>query len=147
MVDVEKVNGKYQHAGPVGQFQTTAGKFASDLLELAELQGKLLKADAKLALTKSLGAATTVVIGCSCLLGCIPVVVFGLASAVAYYCEIDAWVAQLAVGGGLAILSVLCVVIALKTLSKASRQFKRSTEEFSKNIEWTKDVFHGVSSR
>ena len=37
MVDVEKINKKYRHASPVGQFQTTAGKFASDLLELAEL--------------------------------------------------------------------------------------------------------------
>ena len=147
MVDIEKLNGKYQHASPVGQFQTTAGRFACDLLELAELQAKLLKADAKSALSQSIGAATTVAIGSIFLVGCVPVVVFGLASAVAYYCGIEAWVAQLAVSGCLAFLSILCIAIALKALSKTDRQFKRSAEEFSKNIEWTKDVFHGVSSR
>ena len=147
MVDVEKISGKYQHASPVGQIQTTAGKFACDLLELAELQGKLLKADAKSAFSQSIGAATTVVVGTICLLSCMPIVVLGLASATAYYCGIEVWVAQLAVGGGLAFLSLLIVAIAVKRLSKTSRQFKRSAEEFSKNIEWTKDVFHGVSSR
>ncbi len=147
MVDVEKVSAKYQHTSPVGQFKSTAGKIACDLLELAELQGKLLKADAKSVFAQSLGAAAIVVIGCSCLLGCIPVVIFGLASAVAYYFEIETWVAQLAVGSCFAILSLLCIAIAFKTLSKTSQQFKRSTEEFAKNIEWTKDIFSGVASR
>lgn len=147
MVDVEKVNAKYRHASPVGQFKTSAGKIACDLLELAELQGKLFKADAKSVFSQSITATATVIIGCTCLLGCIPVVIFGLASAVAYYFEIESWVAQVAVGSCFAILSLLCIAIAFRTLSKTSRQFKRSTEEFSKNIEWTKDIISGVTSR
>lgn len=147
MVDIKKISGRYQHASPVETFQTTAGKFAGDLMILAELQGKLMKADAKSAIHQSIAPAVTLVIGCSCLLGCIPVVVFGLASAIAYYLEIETWMAQLAVGGSLATVSILCVVFAGRTLAKPNGLFKRSTEEFSKNMAWTKDVFHGFSNR
>ncbi len=147
MVDLEKINGKYEHAGPVSQFTETAGKFACDLLELSELQAKLFKADARAVLRQSIGAIAMALIGCTCLLGCIPVVVFGLASAVTYFFEIEAWVAQLLVGGGLALLSFSCVAIAFKNLSRSSVQFRRSTQEFSRNLEWTKDVIRGVSER
>ena len=147
MVDIEKLNGKYRHSNPVGDFQSTAGAFASDLLELAELQGKLLRADAQAALRQSIGSAAAVVISCSCLLGCLPVVVFGFASAVAYYFEIETWVAQLAVGGSLSLLSVTVAAIAFKNCTRISQQFKRSSTEFSKTLEWTKNVFQGVSSR
>lgn len=147
MVDIEKLNGKYSHSNPVGDFQSTAGAFASDLLELAELQGKLLRADAQAALRQSIGSAAAVVISCSCLLGCLPVVVFGFASAVAYYFEIEAWMAQLLVGGIFSILSVSVAVIAFRNCTGAGKQFNRSSAEFSKTLEWTKNVFKGVSSR
>ena len=91
MVDLEKINGKYEHAGPLGQFTETAGKFACDLLELSELQAKLFKADARAVLRQSIGAIAIALIGCTCLLGCIPVVVFGLASAVTFYFQ-NGWV-------------------------------------------------------
>lgn len=147
MVDLEKMNGKYEHAGPVGQFTETAGRFACDLLELTELQARLFKADAHSVLKQSLGALATAMIGCSFLLGSIPVVVFGLASCVAFYLNIDEWIAQLAVGGGLVLISLVFIALSFKTLAKSSLQFQRSTAEFSKNIEWTKDVIRGVSAK
>ena len=147
MVDLEKINGKYEHAGPVSQFTETAGRFACDLLELTELQAKLFKADAQSVLKQSLGAITMAMVGCSLLLGSIALVVFGLASAVAIYWQTEEWIAQLGVGGGLALLSLMFIAWSFKTLSKSSSQFQRSTAEFSKNIEWTKDVIRGVSSK
>lgn len=147
MVDIEKINRKYEHAGPVGQFTETAGRFACDLMELTELQARLFKADAHAVLRQSLGAIAISMIGCSFLLGSIPVVVFGLASAVAFYWQIDEWKAQLAVGGGLALISIMFIALSIKTLAKSSIQFQRSQAEFSKNIEWTKDVIRGVSAK
>ncbi len=147
MVDIEKINEKYEHAGPVSQFTETAGRFACDLLELTELQARLFKADAHFVFTKSLGAISMAVIGCSLLLGSIPVVVFGLASATAYYWQMEEWIAQLAVGGGLALLSLMLIAGAYRTLSKSTLQFHRSTAEFSKNMEWTKDVIRSVSAK
>lgn len=147
MVDIEKINGKYEHASPVSQFTETAGRFACDLLELTELQAKLFKADAKTVFSQSLVAIVAAMVSCSLLLGSITVVVFGLASAITYYWHLDEWIAQLAVGGGLALLSLMFIAWSFKTLTKSSIQFQRSTAEFAKNIEWTKDVIRGVSSK
>ena len=147
MVDLEKIDTKYEHANPVSQFTETAGRFACDLLELTELQTKLFKADAHVVFKESLGSIAIAVLGCSFLLGSIPVVVFGLASAVALYWQMDEWIAQLAVGGGLALMSLILIGWSFRTLSKSSTQFQRSIAEFSKNIEWTKDVIRGVSAK
>ena len=147
MVDLEKLNGKYEHASPVSQFTETAGRFACDLLELTELQAKLFKADAHAVFKESLASIAIAVLGCSFLLGSIPLVLFGLASAVAIYWQLDEWIAQLAVGGGLAFLSLILIGWSFRTLSKSSIQFQRSTAEFSKNIEWTKDVIRGVAAK
>ena len=122
-------------------------RFACDLLELTELQAKLFKADAHAVFKESLGSIAIAVLGCSFLLGSIPVVVFGLASAVALYWQMDEWIAQLAVGGGLALMSLILIGWSFRTLSKSSTQFQRSIAEFSKNIEWTKDVIRGVSAK
>ena len=147
MVDVEKISREYQHANPVGQFKSTAGKFGCDLLELAELQGRLLKADAKSAMHKSLAAALCALIGCVCLLGCTPIVILGIASAAAYYFQIEPWIAQLSAACSFAIMSLAVIAIAARTLSKSGVQFKRSTEEFAKNLAWAKDIFKGVSTQ
>lgn len=147
MVDIEKVKAKYEHAVPGTTFTESAGRFAFDLLELTELQARLFRADANAVFKDSLGTIAVVAIGCSLLLGSIPVVVFGLASATASYCQIDEWLAQLAVGGGLASVSLVVVIGSFKRLSKSAKKFRRSTAEFSKNVEWTKDVIRSVSAK
>ena len=147
MVDVEKMSEEYQHASPVGKFRSSAGKFGCDLFELAELQVKLLRADAKSAVEKSMTAVLFALIGCLSLLGCMPVLFLGAASAVAYLLGLETWVAQLAVGFGLSLVSIGMIGMALKSLSNTGQQFKRSMEEFTKNFEWAKDVFSGDSPR
>lgn len=147
MVDIETINTEYQHAGPVGQFRNSAGKFGCDLLELAELQGKLFSADAKSAMQRSMAGVMLVLFGCLSLLGCMPVLILGIASAIAYYFEIETWISLLAVGCSLSIISMIIIAVALTRLKNSGMQFKRSSEEFSKNIEWAKDIFSGVPSR
>jgi len=147
MVDVEKMNGKYKHSNPIEDMQSSVGAFVFDLIELAELQGKLLKADAKLAVRKSTGMAAAFAISCCCLIGCLPVMGFGLASAVAYYFEIENWIAQLAVGGSLSFMSVLIATIAFRNFTRINQQFYRSKDEFSKNLTWAKNAFNRESGR
>jgi hypothetical protein len=147
MVDIETMNGKYKHSNPVEDMKTSAGAFVCDLVELAELQGRLLKADAKLAFRKSTGAAAAFAVSCCCFLGCLPVIGFGLASAVAYYFELENWIAQLAVGGSLSIVSVLIATISLRNITRINQQFHRSTDEFSKNLIWAKNAFNRESER
>jgi hypothetical protein len=147
MVDIEKMNGKYKHSNPIGDMQSSVGTFVCDLMELAELQGKLLKADAKLAVQKSIGTAAAIAISCCCLMGCLPVLGFGLASAVAYYFELEDWIAQIAVGGSFSLMSVLIATIAFRNITRINQQFHRSTDEFSKNLTWAKNAFNRESER
>lgn len=147
MVDVEKMSREYQHASPVGQFKSTAGKFGCDLLVLAELQGKLLKADVKLAMERSMGTAIIALIAACCLLGSMPVVIFGMSAAVAYYFELETWISQLVVGCTFSLVSIVILVTSLRRFARNGFQFQRSGEELSKNVEWAKDIFSGASSR
>jgi len=141
------MKGKYRHSNPIEDIKSTVGAFACDLLELAELQGKLLKADAQLAARKSIGTAAAFTISCCCLVGCLPVVGIGLASAVSYYFELENWVAQMAVGGSLSATSILIAAMSLKNFTRISHQFHRSADEFSKNVAWTKNAFNRESER
>ena len=147
MVDIETMNGKYKHSNPVEDMRTSVGAFVCDLVELAELQGKLLKADAQLAVRKSTGAAAAFAISCCCFIGCLPVIGFGLASAVAYYFELETWIAQLAVGGSVAFMSILIATLSFRNITRMNQQFYRSTDEFSRNLTWAKNAFHRESER
>jgi hypothetical protein len=147
MVNNEKMNGKYEHPSPLGDLRSSAGAFASVLLELAELQGKLFRAELKSAMQQSIGSAVAIVLSLSCLLGSLPVIFLGLSSAIAYCCGIEAWSAQLLVGGSISLISVLIAAISVRKVTQVSRQFKRSADELSNNIEWTKKAFRGASSR
>jgi len=146
MADNETIDSKYTHSNPVLHLKSTAGAFAGDLLELVELQGKLFRADAKAAFRQSMGFAMMLFISCTCLLGCLPVLVFGIASAISHFFEIDAWVAQLSVAGAISLLSLIIATVAVAKLTKVNSQFRRSSEEFARNLEWTKKVFKGASA-
>ena len=147
MVDIEKVSGEYHHASPIGQIKSSAGRFGGDVLELIELQGKLFKADAKKTIEKSMAAAISALMGFFCLMGCLPVMSFGLASAVTRYFVIEPWIAQLLIGGVLSIISITIITFALRTFAKTGTHFKRSTDEFSKSMEWAKDIFGGTPTK
>lgn len=147
MVDIETMNGKYKHSNPVEDMRTSVGAFVCDLVELAELQGKLLKADAKLAVRKSTGAAAAFAFSCCCFIGFLPVIGFGLASAVAYYFELENWIAQLAVGGSVSFMSVLIAALSFRNITRMNQQFHRSTDEFSRNLTWAKNAFHRESEQ
>lgn len=145
MVDVEKMSGKYEPTSPIGQFSRTAGRFAGDLLELTELQAKLAKADAKEVLASSAGSVICAIIGCCLLLASIPVLLFGLASAVSWCFGIDVWIAQLSIGAGVALLSILLIALATRRLLRLNNAFQRSVKELKENFDWIKKVFRGMS--
>lgn len=147
MVDSEKMNGKYAHSNPIEDIKSTANAFTCDLLELAELQGRLLRADANLALRQSLGSVAAIAVSCCCLVGCLPVLAFGIASAIASYFEIEVWLSQIAVGSSLSVISLLLGLIAIRALRLVGMQFSRSADELSKTLTWTKNTFRAESTR
>ena len=147
MVDIEKMNKGYEHTNPVQQFRSTAGNFGCDLLELVELQGKLIRADAKLAMEKSTASARVALIGVCITLGSLPIAILGVSSGIAYYFDIETWVSQLLVGCGFVLAGLIVVVLAMRGLARSSGQFQRSADEFSKNVAWVKKIFSSQSSK
>jgi len=145
MVNVEKMNGRYEPTNPIGQFSKTASRFVNDLLELSELQAKLAKSDFQEVLQRSISSILGAIIGMSLLLASLPVLLFGLASALAWYYEIEPWITQVVVGGGVAILSIAIVVLAIRGLLRLKNAFQRSTNELTKNMDWAKSVVRNLS--
>jgi len=140
MVDVKKMNGEYRPTNPIGQFSKTASRFANDLLELSELQAKLAKSDLEEVLRKSTSSILVAIIGTSLSLASLPVMLFGLASALAWYLEIETWVTQMVIGGGVALLSIVMVALATRGLLRLKNAFQRSAGELKKNMDWVKTV-------
>lgn len=140
MVDIEKIDKKYESKNPIGEFSKTASRFANDLVELSELQVKLAKSDLEEVLHRSIGSLVVAVIGTTLLLASLPVLLFGLASSLAWYCEIDPWITQVAIGGGVATLSLVTVILASRRLLRQQKTFQRSGSELKKNMEWVKSI-------
>jgi len=140
MVDLEKMNGKYVPFNPMGQLSKTASRFANDLLELSELQARLAKADVEEILNRSIGSIVGIAVGTSLLLASLPVMLFGLASAIAWYYEIEPWAAQIILGAVLAMISILTITIWTRRLLRLKTAFQRSGSELKKNMEWVKSI-------
>ena len=145
MVNVEKMNGKYEATNPIGQFSKTASRFANDLLELSELQAKLAKSDLVEVVNRSFGSIVTAIVGTSLLLASLPVLLFGLASALAWFCEIEPWIAQVVIGGSVAMLSIAMVAIAIRGQLRLKNAFQRSANELAKNMDWAKSVIRNLT--
>jgi len=113
-------------------------ELARDVVELTELQGKLVAIDAVTAWQRMKGGLLLVVVGACVLLACLPIVLLIGAYALI---EFAGWshTAGMAVagGGGLVIASML-LAVAYYRLKTMLEPFNRSREELSDNLAWLK---------
>ena len=141
MVDLEaEVNGKHRRNGPVAGFTSTAANVLGDLLELAELQAKLAKADALSASAAATRPIGMLVIGICAAIASLPVLTLGLASLLDQQTALNMWQSQLLVGAAVALLASASVYASVQRLRTAGLQFQRSADELAKNVAWVKSV-------
>jgi len=141
MVKLEaEMNSPPYTPGPVSGFASGAANVLGDVLELAELQAKLAKADASKAISTAVPPAFTLVIGGCTALAALPVVILGLATLVADLTVLNAWQSQLLVGVLVAILAAALVYYSLRKLRRAGLQFERSLRELENNVAWAKSA-------
>ena len=145
MVDIEKINSRYEPTNPIGQFSRTAGRFANDFLELSELQAQLAKLELEAVLKSSVTSIVITVVGSCLLLASLPVFLFGIAGALVWACAIEPWVAQVIVGGIVGLMSIAMVVSATKGLLRQNNAFSRSLAELKQNIDWVKRMVRSIS--
>ncbi len=141
MVDFEaQVNGSHKRQSPVSAFAGQAANIVGDALELAELQAKLVKADATKTMQRALPALVLVAVASCAVIACLPVLVFGLASLLDSQTELNSWQSQLIVAGIGTLAAMVSAVLAAWRLRHSFSEFKRSTDELANNFAWAKCV-------
>lgn len=143
MADIKtaSMNGRPSRTPPVRGFMDQAAEVTGSMIELAELQVQLVKADAKAACVRSITSVVTVVLSGLLMMASWPVLLLGLAGVIAKRLDVDLATMQLVVGTCGLVIAAVCVIIAGRALGKATSAFQRSSEEFSKNVSWIKTLF------
>ncbi|MEZ6137599.1 MAG: phage holin family protein [Pirellulaceae bacterium] len=136
----EAVNGRHDRTSPVTGFAGQAVNVMGDVVEMAELQAKLARADAALAAKRVTLPLAFLLLGACGAIASLPVFAHGFSTLLAVTTVLSMWQAELAVGAILFVLAAVTVWIALRRIRHASTEFRRSAAEFSKNLTWLKAI-------
>lgn len=112
----------------------------SDVSELVELQAKLLAADMRATVRRTVPSILGVVVGAVAVLGSMPVVLMSLADALERQFDWPRWGALLTSGGiGLAV-GVALLLAAYCGLRKLTTPLERSANELGKNLASLREI-------
>ena len=141
MVDVQaELNGNGKRRSPVSGFAGQAANLMGDLLELAELQTCLAKADAKLAAARMVRPVAWLLVGICAALASLPVLTLGVASCLDACTALSLWQAQLLVGVIAALAAITTIYLSVKAIRRSTLPFERSATQLAYNIAWLKSV-------
>jgi hypothetical protein len=121
-----------------GIFESLGG-LTGDITSLIELQAKLAAHDLEDAVDKAKVPSTTLIISAAVLMASLPVVLIGLAFALASL-GIAQWAAFLITGLGFGVVAGVVGWISLVRFLKSFESFRRSREELIRNINWLRTV-------
>jgi len=119
---------------------SNVSSLGSDLASLATLQTKLAAADLRESLLKALPAIVGLVIVVLLLVAGMTAVVAGLALWIAEAFQLKPAVALMLVGGGGLVVAAIVGWLAARVLIRSFTTFRRSSEEFDRNIAWVKTI-------
>jgi len=133
-------DGRSSNGTPEGRLVGGIAEFGNDIATLAELQYKLAMLDMSEATRKALIPLALMVVGASFILGALPVLLFGVA-------ELIVSAFNIRIGWALLLTSVTTIVLAGAVLTICALRipdslsvFRRSREEFQRNLAWVKTV-------
>jgi hypothetical protein len=118
---------------------------AHDVVALAEMQFELGLLELQQLRRRALPQLAWLVVVGIVLLGCVPVVLLGLAYGLTAGTGWPLWLALLLVSGGAALLGGVAGAIALRRLKASTSALNGSQEELRRNVEWIKQVFTETS--
>jgi len=123
----------------------TAG-FLHDVTTLAELQGKLVIADAREGVSKLVTPAILVVFGVAVALGSVPILLAAIALTIKATTTLNyASCFWISVAIGLVLAAALAIP-AYYRLRTGVSMFDRSYEEWRRNLQWAKDTLKRLGS-
>jgi hypothetical protein len=115
-------------------------EFGNDIATLAELQAQLALLDLKESTTRATVPLSLVAFGVAVILASLPVALLGVAHLVAAALAIKlGWALLLSAGGAVALGAGIATVAAAQ-LRRSFESFRRSRDEFSRNLAWIRTV-------
>jgi hypothetical protein len=123
----------------------TAGvkRVVADVVELAELQARLIASDARCLAQSALRPIILGAISVVLLLGTIPILLLGAADFLVRHGDWSAPTAQLAVAGVVILVGVILGVLATKSTHGCGPPLRNSLAEFEKNIDTLREILGG----
>lgn len=135
-----QLNGTQKRHSPVSGFAGQAANVLGDLIELGELQARLVKADAHASAKQMTRPIAVLLVGVCAALASLPVLAIGCASCLAHFTALNAWQSQLLVGLLVAAIAAATVYLSVRAIRRSVLQFERSATELAKNLAWLKSV-------
>jgi len=132
--------GAKTNGSPEGQVVGGIAEFGHDITTLAELQFKLAFIDFKECLQKALIPLALIIAGTLFLLGALPVAILGVAYLVATAFNLTVGAAMLLTGVAVLLAAVASLGIGILRISPTFMTFRRSREEFDRNLNWIRTV-------
>jgi hypothetical protein len=118
------------------------GELFDDISTLVELQFKLFGVDLKAAAKRAVAPIGLAAFGLVFLLGCVPVLLMGIAWVLVEQAEWSTGPALLAAAGAAALLGGASMAVGGLLLRNAGSTLDRSRAELSENIRWIKAAFN-----
>lgn len=146
MVTQTQVNGSQKRRGAGMVFRENLSGLLHDVVELGELQTRLLMVDLNDA---SRGSVTAIVLVVSALvlsLGSVPVLLVGIGWALITFAGWTHTAAFAATGAGGLVLAAVLAWLAWRTLNAAVGKLSRSRDELAANVAWIKDALKHSSA-
>jgi hypothetical protein len=116
----------------------TLNCLAHDVVELAELQGAMFKFEMQGWWKKLIAPAMLLVISVVIAMGCVPVLLFGLAYGLSEATSLSMAVSLLIVAASSLVVAVILGLVGWSLLKACSSPFSQSTRELSQNLRWIK---------
>lgn len=138
--DVARVGG--DRAPDVARVGGDIGELVEDVSTLVELQFRLLAIDLKATARSAAGPLGMVLFGAVLLLGCIPVLLAGIAWLLVEQAGWSIAAALLTTAGGAAALAIAAAVAGGLLLRRSGASLERSRCELRENIRWIKAAFN-----
>lgn len=133
--DARPTNGRSNGGGGLIE---DVGTFSSDLANLASLQGQLVAADARETLSRAIPAIVGLVVAVLLAIAGTGVLLAGLALWVAQSAAMQPAQALMLTGLGALVVVALIGAISARFLGSSFTTFRRSSEEFERNLAWIK---------
>ncbi len=124
--------------GNGGGLIENVSSFGNDVASLAALQGQLAAADAKESFRRAIPSIAGLVVAILLAIAGVVVLVAGLALWIAEEAQIKPAAALMLTGLGALVVVALLATVSAKFLKSSFSTFRRSSEEFERNLAWVK---------